>query len=72
MTASLTKKHDALNQVRLAATVLAVAQPGFRGYTATRFREANAHLVLAQMAAADTGATAQEITAASEWNGMAL
>lgn len=71
MTVSSTK-HDALNDVRLAATALAVAQPGFTGYTSARFREANTSLVRAQMAAADHGATVQEIAEASEWNGMAL
>lgn len=61
-------KNEALACVRQAVIELADAQGG----TIDRFRSANAHLAVAQLNAANAGASSTEITAASEWNGVTL
>lgn len=61
-------KIEALAEVRQAAVELAAAQGG----KIQRFRAANAHLAVAQLNAADAGASSHEINAASEWNGVVL
>ena len=65
-------KQDALRRARLAAQALAMVQPHYTGYTAQKFRDANAAMVDAQMEAAALGASAEEINAACEWNGVPL
>lgn len=59
-------KSEALATVRRAVVELAQAQGG----PIDQFRAANARLAVAQLAAADAGATSAEITEASEWNGV--
>lgn len=59
-------KNEALAAVRQAVVELADAQGG----SIDRFRAANAHLAVAQLNAANAGASSREISAASEWNGM--
>lgn len=60
------KKNEALAAVRQAVIELADAQGG----TIDRFRAANAHLAVAQLKAAEAGASSAEITEASTWNGI--
>lgn len=56
-------KNEALARVRQAVVELADA----RGKEIEQFRAANAHLVTAQLDAANAGASSSEINAASEW-----
>lgn len=72
MTTTASPKRAALDAVRIAAMNLALAQPGYTGYTEARFRAANVTLVRAQLRAADAGATSLEISDASEWDGERL
>jgi hypothetical protein len=59
-------KSEALAEVRQAVLELVDAQGG----SIDRFRTANAHLAIAQLRAAEAGATSFEINAASEWGGL--
>lgn len=59
-------KNEALAAVRQAVVELIDAQGG----TLDRFRAANAHLAVAQLQAANAGASSREITEASSWNGI--
>lgn len=65
-------KHDALAHVRVASLALAMAQPGYTACTPEKFRQANAAVATAQLHAVEAGATASEVTAAAEWNGVSL
>lgn len=55
-------KDEALRAVRLASMALAVNQQNFR--------TANADLARAELAAAQAGAKAEEISHAADWDGM--
>lgn len=72
MMTTSTGKRAALDEVRLATMALALAQPGYTGYTEAAFRAANVRLAHAQLRAADAGASGREISEASEWDGTRL
>jgi hypothetical protein len=59
-------KQDALRAVREATAAYIAAN----GTTLDRWREANAHLAQAQLRAAWAGASSDEISDASSWNGV--
>lgn len=59
-------KTEALRALREAVAELAAAQ----GKSIDRFRSANAHVAIAQLHAANAGASSAEITEASSWNGI--
>jgi hypothetical protein len=69
MNIEVATKFDALEAVQTAAAHLATRQPGSPASNIEEFRSANRKLAVAQLYAAQMGASSQEITESSEWEG---